>query len=168
MIYDVIIITDRSYGLYSGYSHYILGLKVAIIYDSNPIQLKEKIFTEENEDFDLLILKKINVNVFYFNTRNLEIRNNVHTFTISDLETINVVYILSEKNPLITKQNVSIENFEFSKNQYVVGEKAIYDGKIYTLDFYFGEINFLSQQIYQKIHFSTESITIHSTDKFIN
>ena len=70
IIYDVVIITDRNYGLYTGFANGILGLKVLILEyffteSKKQIYLKEsKIWEEETRENYLLNLQKLKIEIF--------------------------------------------------------------------------------------------------------
>ena len=181
-IYDLVIVTDRNYGLYAGFANGILGLKVLILeYFFTPnkkktYELEGKIWKEETKEDYLVGINKLKIpvlpiNNFFYNYNN--ITDSLHiTYTSHEIDnkvfSKNILYCLSENHHLLPKVKLNIINeaivFEFNKNLYVLGEKALYDGKIFAQDIYTGEGNLIAQSIYQKLHNSKENITVHSTD----
>lgn len=183
-LYDVIIITDRNYGLYAGFATGILGLKVLIL-EYFFIPTKKKVYTLENKIWEyetkddyLKGLLKLKIEIFqihnFFSNFNNITENFDITYTINNITykifTKNILYALSINHNLLPKIQLKIINeniiFEFNKNAYVLGEKAIYDNKIFFQDIYTGEGNLIAQNIYQKINNSKDNISIHSTDIF--
>lgn len=180
-IYDVIILTDRNYGLYAGFAHGILGLKVLIleyffITKKKPHINEKKIWKEETSEDYLIAPKKLNIPIIkindIFNNFN-NISNNFNiTYTKNNqyykITSKNILYALSENHPILPKIELKIINediiFEFQKNSYIIGEKALYFNKIFQQDIFTGEGNLVAQIIYQKINNSSENISIHSTE----
>jgi hypothetical protein len=181
-LYDLIIVTDRNYGLYAGFATGILGLKVLVLEyfiiptKKKPYIVEDKIWKEETKDDYLISVKKLNIeiiqiNEFFYNYNN--ITNNLHiTYNIKEKSykvfSKNILYALSINHYLLPKTELKIIDnnisFEFNKNLYVLGEKAHYNKKIFKQDIYTGEGNLIAQIIYQKINNSQESISIHSTE----
>lgn len=183
-LYDVIIITDRNYGLYAGFATGILGLRVLILeYFFIPTKkkvyiLENKIWEHETKDDYLKSLIKLKIEIlqihnFFSNFNNITENFDI-TYTINNITykifSKNILYALSINHDLLPKIQLKIidENiiFEFNKNTYALGEKAIYNNKIFSQDIYTGEGNLIAQSIYQKINNSKDSISIHSTDVF--
>jgi hypothetical protein len=182
ILYDVIIVTDRNYGLYGGFANGILGLKTLILeYFFIPTKKKPyveegKIWKEETKDDYLIGPNKLKIDIlqindFFYNFNN--ITNNIDiTYSIKDkiykINSKNILYALSINHNLLPKIQLEVINenivFEFSKNLYAIGEKVNYINKIFTQDIFTGEGNLVAQSIYQKINNSNENIVIHSTE----
>lgn len=178
-IYDVVIVTNRNYGLYCGFANGILGLKTLILeYNyiptkKTPYIKEDKIWFHETRENYLVSVNKLNISVINIENFFYHYNNISKTFFIQQdlnpnnkIETKYMIYALNSNHPHIPIYDN--ENYLLPSNNheniYIVGEKITYKNKIFKNDFYTGECNFVAQIIYQKIHNKIENITVHSTD----
>lgn len=177
--YDVLIITDRTYGLYTGYATHVLGLKTKVLYlikkdkkttisnhESN--MTKVNIWHQETIDDYLFILDTFNITYDFVEEKKVRyLARNSHWFVIYNNEsymTKNLIFALSNTNSLMTAKTVSLRDFQIQPNLYLMGEKALYDGKVFASEVYVGEGNLVAQQIYKSMNNTSQNVTIHSTD----
>jgi hypothetical protein len=176
IIYDVIIITDRNYGLYCGFANGILGLKTLILEykyietNKKPYIKEDKIWPKETKDDYLISINKLNIPIINVNNIFYHYDNLLEIFSIkydldnkTQLKTKYIIYALSINHPHIPSYN-NEHNYLLNEKVYIVGEKINYKNKIHKQDFYTGECNFISQEIYKEIHNRNDNITVHSTD----
>jgi hypothetical protein len=176
-MYEVIVITNRNYGLYGAFATGILGLNTYVLYMDNKRSktnfLKEegKIWPHETKDDYLLSINKLNIPVKYVSSFFYNYGEDFITITTYETEKSlpekfnckNIIFALDDNHLAIPKQKVIITNLSFAKDVYVIGEKALYKNKIFAPDIYTGEANLVAQAIYQKIHNTKEMIVVHST-----
>lgn len=175
-IYDVVIITDRNYGLYAGFATQILGLSTYIleIKDMNKKHWtgEDQIWPSETREDYMFSIEKLNIPVsnvssLFYNVIEKQVSVTYYQ-TTKDLKPSKIqckylIFALSINHNLLPKQKVKITNFSFKDSFYVIGEKALYDNKIFQQDIYTGEANLVAQAIYNEINQTTGMIVVHST-----
>jgi len=177
MHYTAVIITNRNYGLYGAFALGILKINTLVLDMSAPLPSNSdtyKIWEMETPEAYLECLKKINTCILSVKRvmYNCGENGGVATITASTQEDnkgiINItcsylIFALDAHHPLLPSLQVTIENLSFQKNCYVIGEKALYASKIFMGDIFTGEANLVAQAIYNHIHGTNDSISIHST-----
>jgi hypothetical protein len=173
-IYDVIIITNRNYGFYTAYATNILGLKTKVIYSLIAIKNKEstnnepKIWNNEKTEDYLYILDKFQITYEYVKEKHILyfLKNNLWHISYNDqtIVTHHLILAISNESLLIGNKNVTLEDFQVQNQLYLIGERALYENKIFMSEIYTGEANLVAQQIYKKVNQVENNITIHSTE----
>lgn len=172
------IITDRNYGLYTAYATHVLGLTTKVLYiqQKKAKNIKKKdhqvvqeptIWENETMEDYLFILDKFKIPYEFIKDKILYLtKNNIWHISYRGvmIQAQHLIFAISPSNLLIGNKRVSLEDFQVQNNLYLIGEKALYDGKIFSSEVYTGESNLVAQQIYKNVNNVNENITIHSTD----
>lgn len=178
-MYDVVVITNRNYGLYMGFSTQILSLSTLIIVVDVISENEEvKIWQGETLEDYYYGVHKLNIDIKIINKKHFFVGKKDDNIEIQYKEeekfytipTKNVIYAMSDDNSIILNKminNIGDDAFEMEKNHYIIGEKATYNSKIFSLPFYIGECVILAGIIYKEIRHIDNLETSYSTNLMV-
>lgn len=171
--YQVLVVTDRNYGLYAAFALSILGLSTCVLEIEDKVYKEENIWPHETREDHMISLNKLNISILkpisLFYSRENGFINVTYYLKDNDIQPYDmqcdfIVFALNPHHSLLPKQKVSLDNLSFNDNSYVIGHKAMYEGKVFAAEIYTGEANLVAQHIYNKVHKTLGSIVVHSTN----